>query len=220
MRHVPGGVEQYLALRAASEEAAAGSASGRATGAGSCGAAGSGSGAGGAGTSGSGGSSAGAPALSGAEAHAAQKELGAIEPDERAPGGRRLTRVGRTLARFPLDPRMARMLIEAGRLGALREVLIIVAALSIQDPRERPLGQEQQAREKHKRFEDETSDFLSFLNLWNHLQERRDALSSSAFRREVRAELARQEAAQQQAAAQQQQREDDAGDADDNAEAA
>ena len=115
-------------------------------------------------------------------------ELGAIESDERAPGGRRLTRVGRTLARFPLDPRMARMLIEADRLGALREVLIIVAALSIQDPRERPLGQEQQAKEKHKRFEDDSSDFLSFLNLWRHLQERRDALSSSAFRREVRAE--------------------------------
>lgn len=69
VQHVPGGVEQYLALRAASEEAAAGSASGRATGAGSSGAAG----------SGSGGGSAGAPALSGAEAHAAQKELGAIE---------------------------------------------------------------------------------------------------------------------------------------------
>ena len=79
VRHVPGGVEQYLALRAASEEAAAGSASSRATGAGSSGAAGSGSGAGGAGPSGSGGSSAGAAALSGAEAHAAQKELGAIE---------------------------------------------------------------------------------------------------------------------------------------------
>ena len=79
VRHVPGGVEQYLELRAASEEAAAGSASGRATGAGSSGAAGSGSGAGGAGPSGSGGSSAVAPALSGAEAHAAQKELGAIE---------------------------------------------------------------------------------------------------------------------------------------------
>ena len=79
VRHVPGGVEQYLALRAASEEAAAGSASSRATGAGSSGAADSGSGAGGAGPSGSGGSSAVAPALSGAEAHAAQKELGAIE---------------------------------------------------------------------------------------------------------------------------------------------
>ncbi|WP_114855904.1 ATP-dependent RNA helicase HrpA [Brachybacterium sp. YJGR34] len=115
-------------------------------------------------------------------------ELGAIEDAPREPGGRRLTRVGRTLARFPLDPRMARMLIEADRLGALREVLVIVAALSIQDPRERPLGQEQQAKEKHKRFEDETSDFLAFLNLWNHLQDRRKALSSSAFRREVRAE--------------------------------
>ena len=79
VRHVPGGVEQYLTLRAASEEAAAGSASSRATGAGSSGAAGSGSGAGGAGPSRSGGSSAVAPALSGAEAHAAQKELGAIE---------------------------------------------------------------------------------------------------------------------------------------------
>ncbi|MGY5766596.1 ATP-dependent RNA helicase HrpA [Brachybacterium sp. DNPG3] len=114
------------------------------------------------------------------------EELGAIEDAPRAPGGRRLTRTGRTLARFPLDPRMARMLIEADRLGALRETLIIVAALSIQDPRERPLGQEEQAKQKHKRFEDETSDFLSFLNLWNHLQERRETLSSSAFRREVR----------------------------------
>ncbi|MEE1649649.1 ATP-dependent RNA helicase HrpA [Brachybacterium sp. J144] len=116
------------------------------------------------------------------------EELGAIEDDPKSPGGRRLTRIGRDLARFPLDPRMARMLLEANRLGALREVLIIVAALSIQDPRERPLGQEQQAREKHKRFEDETSDFLAYLNLWNHLQQRRKDLSSSAFRREVRAD--------------------------------
>ncbi|MGP9582464.1 ATP-dependent RNA helicase HrpA [Brachybacterium sp. AOP35-5H-19] len=115
-------------------------------------------------------------------------ELGAIEDAPGEPGGRRLTPVGRTLARFPLDPRMARMLIEAHRLGALREVLIIVAAMSIQDPRERPLGQEQQAKEKHKRFEDETSDFLAYLNLWNHLQERRKSLSNSAFRREVRSE--------------------------------
>ncbi|WP_010535036.1 ATP-dependent RNA helicase HrpA [Brachybacterium squillarum] len=114
------------------------------------------------------------------------EELGAIEADPQAPGGRRLTEVGRRLARFPLDPRMARMLIEADRLGALREVLVIVAFLSIQDPRERPLGQEQQARQQHARFDDETSDFLTALNLWNHLQERRDELSSSAFRREVR----------------------------------
>ena len=117
------------------------------------------------------------------------EELGAIEDAPGQPGGRRLTKVGRTLARFPLDPRMARMLIEAHRLGALREVLIIVAALEIQDPRERPLGQEQQAKEKHRRFEDETSDFLAYLKLWEHLQHRRDALSGSAFRREVRSEF-------------------------------
>src|SRR5699024_12493403 len=104
------------------------------------------------------------------------------------PGGRRLTRVGRTLARFPLDPRMARMLIEAHRLGALREVLIIVAAMSIQDPRERPLGQEQQANEKHKRFDDESIDFLAYLNLRNHLQKRRKARSASGSRREAPAE--------------------------------
>lgn len=116
------------------------------------------------------------------------EELGAIEQDRRAPGGRRLTRVGRTLARFPLDPRMARMLIEADRLGALREVLVIVAALSIQDPRERPLDAQTQARQQHKRFEDDTSDFLTFLNLWNHLQQRRKELSGSAFRREVRSQ--------------------------------
>lgn len=116
------------------------------------------------------------------------EELGAIEDAPRAPGGRRLTRTGRMLARFPLDPRMARVLIEAERVGALREALVIVAGLSIQDPRERPLGQETQAKQKHKRFEDETSDFLTLLNLWNHLRQRRDELSGSAFRREVRSE--------------------------------
>ncbi len=116
------------------------------------------------------------------------EELGAIENAPRAPGGRRLTPVGRMLSRFPLDPRMARMLIEADRLGALREVLVIVAALEIQDPRERPLGQETQARQQHKRFDDDTSDFLTFLKLWNHLSERRKELSASAFKREVKSQ--------------------------------
>jgi ATP-dependent helicase HrpA len=116
------------------------------------------------------------------------EELGAIEPSPGARGGRRLTSIGRILARFPLDPRMARMLIEADRRGALREVLVIVAALSIQDPRERPLGQEQQARQKHARFDEEGSDFLTYWKLWKHLQKRRKELSSSAFRKEVRAE--------------------------------
>ncbi|GAB2547669.1 ATP-dependent RNA helicase HrpA [Brachybacterium huguangmaarense] len=116
------------------------------------------------------------------------EELRAIESDATAPGGRRLTPIGRALARFPLDPRMARMLIEADRLGSLREVLVIVAGMSIQDPRERPLGAEAHAKQLHARFADETSDFLAYLNLWNHLRERRAELSGSAFRREVRAE--------------------------------
>src|SRR5699024_8525827 len=115
-------------------------------------------------------------------------ELGAIEDAPREPGGRPLTRVGRTLARFPLDPRMARLLSDAHRPGRLREVLLSVAAMSSQDPRERPLGQEQQAKEKHKRFDDESSDFRAHLNRWNPLQVRRKALSNSAFRREVRSE--------------------------------
>ncbi len=117
------------------------------------------------------------------------EELHAIEPNASAPGGRQLTETGRMLARFPLDPRMARMLLEGSQRGALAELLVIVAALSIQDPRERPLDAQQKAEELHRRFADDTSDFLTLLNLWRHLEERRRALSSSAFRREVRAEF-------------------------------
>ncbi|MGQ4536070.1 ATP-dependent RNA helicase HrpA [Dermabacteraceae bacterium P13264] len=116
------------------------------------------------------------------------EELGAIESAPRAPGGRRLTDVGRILARFPLDPRLARMIIEADRLGALKEVLIIVAGISIQDPRERPLENPERAKQLHARFADETSDFLSYLKLYEHLEQRRRELSGSAFRREVREE--------------------------------
>lgn len=116
------------------------------------------------------------------------EELGAIRSDRRAPGGRALTDIGEQLSRFPLDPRMARMLIEASRRGALREVLVIVAALSIADPRERPLDAQAQAQQKHARFAHESSDFLTFLNLWNHVRERKKELSNSAFKREVKAE--------------------------------
>ena len=116
------------------------------------------------------------------------EELHAIEQNASAPGGRQLTDTGRMLARFPLDPRMARMLLEGSHRGALADVLVIVAALSIQDPRERPLDAQQKAEELHRRFADDTSDFLTLLNLWRHLEERRGALSSSAFCREVRAE--------------------------------
>lgn len=119
-------------------------------------------------------------------------ELGAIEtlPAEAGAGrsGRRLTAVGRALAQLPIDPRLGRMLVEAGRLGVVREVMIIVAALSVQDVRERPSDAQQAADSKHRRFADPASDFLAFLNLWEYLREQQRDLSSSAFRRLCRAE--------------------------------
>jgi ATP-dependent helicase HrpA len=110
-------------------------------------------------------------------------ELGAF--DDR----RRLTPVGRQLAQLPIDPRLGRMVVEADAQGAVREVLVIAAALSIQDPRERPQDKQQQADELHKRFADPTSDFLTYLNLWNYISEQQKALSSSAFRRLCRSEF-------------------------------
>ncbi|HEV3496432.1 MAG TPA: ATP-dependent RNA helicase HrpA [Actinomycetes bacterium] len=109
-------------------------------------------------------------------------ELGALD-------GGRLTPVGRKLAQIPADPRLARMLLEAGRLGCAREVLVIVAALSIQDPRERPADKQERADELHRRFADKGSDFLTWLNLWRHLHELQAELSSSQFRRRCRAEF-------------------------------
>jgi ATP-dependent helicase HrpA len=114
------------------------------------------------------------------------QELGALESLEA--GRTRLTEVGRALARIPLDPRLARMLVEAERLGVAREVTVIAAALSIQDPRERPLEFRAQADQLHARFNDPTSDFLSLLNLWEYLRAARQDTSSSAFRRLVRSE--------------------------------
>ena len=109
-------------------------------------------------------------------------ELGALD-------GGRLTRVGRRLAQIPADPRLARMLLEAGRLGCAREVLVIVAALSIQDPRERPADRQERADELHRRFADQRSDFLTWLNLWRYLHERQAELSSNQFRKLCRAEF-------------------------------
>ncbi|MFN2537190.1 MAG: ATP-dependent RNA helicase HrpA [Mycobacteriales bacterium] len=111
------------------------------------------------------------------------EELGALHEDGR------LTRVGRQLAQLPVDPRMARMIVEAGRLGCVREVLVIAAALSIQDPRERPLDKQAQATEAHSRFADPVSDLLAWLKLWQHVQEQQKALSSSAFRRMCKREF-------------------------------
>ncbi len=111
-------------------------------------------------------------------------ELGAM-----APTGKGLTKVGRQLAGLPIDPRLGRMLIEAGRLGCVREVMIIVAGLSIQDVRERPAEHQQAADEQHARFADPHSDFLAMLNLWEYVQEKQRELSGSAFRRTVRREF-------------------------------
>ena len=113
-------------------------------------------------------------------------ELGAISHQDAS--GIKLSAVGRSLARLPMEPRFARMLVESKQHGLTREVMIIVAGLTIQDPRERPLEKRAQADQMHARFVDPTSDFLSLLNLWNYLEEKQRELSSSAFRRLCRSE--------------------------------
>ncbi|MFI7551077.1 ATP-dependent RNA helicase HrpA [Micromonospora sediminimaris] len=114
-------------------------------------------------------------------------ELGAIDPTETEPS-RRLTSLGRRLAQLPVDPRLARMVLEGERNGCATEVMVIAAALSIQDPRERPAEKQAQADQAHARFADAESDFVAYLNLWRYLREQQRALSSSAFRRMCRAE--------------------------------
>jgi len=109
------------------------------------------------------------------------EELGAINTLEN--GHYQLTPQGRQLAQLPIDPRLARMVLEARNSGSVREIMIITAALSIQDPRERPMDKQQASDEKHRRFADKDSDFIAFVNLWNYLQEQQKALSSSQFRR-------------------------------------
>ncbi|MFC4138945.1 MULTISPECIES: ATP-dependent RNA helicase HrpA [unclassified Microbacterium] len=118
-------------------------------------------------------------------------ELGAVVASR--DGAPRLTRIGRDIARMPMDPRFARMLVEAARTGVTHDVLPIVAGLSIQDVRERPSaeapqGVRDEADRMHARFADPTSDFLTLLNLWNHLREQQKDLGSSAFRRMCRSE--------------------------------
>ncbi|WP_243073615.1 ATP-dependent RNA helicase HrpA [Microbacterium sp. SS28] len=121
-------------------------------------------------------------------------ELGAVT--ETRPGadrgeprrGPRLTDLGREISRLPIDPRFARMLIQAREAGVVRDMLAIVAGMSIQDVRERPEERREEADRFHARFADPTSDFLTLLNLWNHLQEKQGELGSSAFRRLCRTE--------------------------------
>ncbi|MGH3652540.1 ATP-dependent RNA helicase HrpA [Glutamicibacter sp.] len=110
------------------------------------------------------------------------RELGALEQDKAA----KLTETGRKLAQLPLDVRLGRMIVESAQRGVAKEVMVLAAGLSIQDPRERPsqeTGQRDRAVELHKRFADGKSDFIALLNLWAYLQEQQRELSSSAFRR-------------------------------------
>ena len=104
-------------------------------------------------------------------------------------GGGGLTAVGQKLAQLPVDPRLGRMIVEAGKRGCVREVMILAAALTIQDPRERPTDKQQLAAEKHARFRDENSDFTGYLNLWNYIHEKQQELSSTQFRRLCRNEF-------------------------------
>ncbi|KDN74643.1 ATP-dependent helicase [Streptomyces olindensis] len=110
------------------------------------------------------------------------QELGALDPAQKDPR-KRLTDTGRKLAQLPVDPRLARMVLEADRNGCVREVMVIAAALSIQDPRERPADKQTQADQQHARFKDETSDFLAYLNLWRYIREQQKERGSSSFRR-------------------------------------
>lgn len=103
--------------------------------------------------------------------------------------GLELTRIGRDLARLPIDPRLGRMLIAGHESGCASEILVIVAALSIQDVRERPLEHQEAADTAHARFADPHSDFLTYLNLWRYLHVQQRDLSGSAFRRMCRAEF-------------------------------
>ncbi|WP_299952568.1 ATP-dependent RNA helicase HrpA [uncultured Modestobacter sp.] len=111
------------------------------------------------------------------------EELAALDGDGK------LTETGRALAALPLDPRIARMVVEADRRGVLEEVLVIAAGLTVQDVRERPAEHQQAADELHRRFADENSDFLALLNLWRYLGEQQDALSGNQFRRTVKREF-------------------------------
>ncbi|MGZ4454039.1 MAG: ATP-dependent RNA helicase HrpA, partial [Nocardioides sp.] len=109
-------------------------------------------------------------------------ELGALDPTQADPR-KRLTPLGRRLAQLPIDPRLGRMVLEADRQDCVREVMVVAAALSIQDPRERPVEHQQAADAAHGRFADPTSDFLGWLKLWSYVHDRARELSSSGFRR-------------------------------------
>lgn len=110
-------------------------------------------------------------------------ELGAVDSNTK------ITRLGKDVSKISVDPRFSRMLIEASRLGCLNELLIIVAALTVQDPRDRPVDKRQASDEKHRRFWDENSDFIAYINLWNYVENQRQALSQNQFRKLCKSEF-------------------------------
>jgi ATP-dependent helicase HrpA len=114
------------------------------------------------------------------------EELRALES---ASGTSRLTPIGRKIAALPVDPRLARMIVEAGDRGCVDEIVVIAGALSIVDPRERPVDRREQADAAQLRFSDPESDLIGYLNLWNYVREQQRALSSSRFRRLCRTEF-------------------------------
>lgn len=116
-------------------------------------------------------------------------ELDAIASPPAADAAPRLTKIGRQLARIPVDPRLARMLVEAEKLQCLEPVIILVAAMTLQDVRERPLEKQQQADQAHARFRSRTSDFLGLLSLWDHITSQRAELSGNQFRKRMKEEF-------------------------------
>ncbi len=116
------------------------------------------------------------------------EELDAVRPDEE--GTRKwLTPIGRQLARMPIDPRFGRMVIAGAETNCLREVITITAAMSVQDPRERPKEKQQESAQFHSRFADPSSDFLSWLRLWEHIETERKTRSGSSLRRMCKKEF-------------------------------
>lgn len=116
------------------------------------------------------------------------RELGALTERTRRKGrggnnSATLTAIGRAMAAFPVDPRLARMIIEGSRRNCTKEMMVLAAALTIQDPRERPADVRAEADAMHARFVDDTSDFSSFLLLWDYINEQQAALSSSQLRK-------------------------------------
>ncbi|MDO6563837.1 ATP-dependent RNA helicase HrpA [Amphritea sp. 1_MG-2023] len=105
------------------------------------------------------------------------QELGAVNDK------RQLTPLGRQLSRLPVDPKIGRMLLAAAKNNCLSEMIVIASALSVQDPRERPMEKQQAADQKHREYADEDSDFVTLINLWKLYEEQRQALSQNQLRK-------------------------------------